>query len=212
MYILGLTGPIASGKSTISQIFAREGIPVIDADTIVYDCYTKGTPVFLQLVERFGASIIDPTSGNINRKSLIEIIKHDSELLKEIEGIVHPQVRLVMKYQLTHAYSNRSKMAVLAVPLMFENKFNELCDSIAVCSCVEEKRYHRFMERQENTQEKWNFISQKQMPMSEYLERSDHIINTDCTTLESEHKTLSIIEQLSGEDGLKWHNEWRNIG
>ncbi|MFT7432855.1 MAG: dephospho-CoA kinase [Alphaproteobacteria bacterium] len=212
MYILGLTGPIASGKSTVAQTFQQESIAVIDADQIVYDCYTAGTPVYEELTATYGKDIVCPSTGSIDRAKLSKIIQADAAQLNVIESIVHPQVRIVMKFQLAHAYSNRSKIIVLAIPLMFENGFNELCDSIVCCSCSLENRHRRFMERPKATEEKWQFITAKQMNDAEYIDRSDFIINTDCSELESAHKTIEITNILSGEDGIVWHDKWRYIG
>lgn len=210
MYILGLTGPLSSGKSTVSNIFKEKDIPVIDADEIVYDCYTANSPVHTALVEKYGQEIV-AKSGDIDRQALVHIIKNKPEDLKFIESIVHPQVRLVMKTQLSHAYSGTRKMAVLAVPLMFDNNFAELCDSVATCSCLDETRHHRFLERDNATEEKWQMITSHQLSNDEYIERSDYIINTDESILQTEHYVLDLIEKLSGEEGHAWHNKWRHI-
>ena len=210
MYILGLTGPLSSGKSTVSKIFQREDIPVIDADEIVYECYKPNTPVHTALVEKYGDTIINDDKS-INRKALVEIIKQNPDELKFIESIVHPQVRLVMKTQLSHAYSKTRNMAVLAVPLMFDNNFNELCDMVATCSCMDETRHHRFLEREGATEEKWKMITSKQLSNDEYIERSDFVINTDESIIQTEHYILGLIEKLSGESGHVWHDKWKKI-
>lgn len=204
MYILGLTGPIASGKTTVSAIFQEQGITVIDADEIAHNCYIAGTPTHANLIKLYGKGIACEKTGTINRISLSKIIQADPMQLKIVESIVHPQVRIEIKKLLCNAYNLKSNIVVLSIPLMFENDFNTWCDSIVCCSCNINTRHQRFMERDTSTEEKWLFINSKQMAAEQYAERSDHIIKTDISKPDSKREILHLIHKLGTSNRKAW--------
>lgn len=195
MLIAGLTGPIASGKSTVEKFIQEQGIPVLDADKVVYKLYQKGSPIVQNLSHLCGQSITD-IHGNVDRTKLSELVRKDSHLLKNIEEIVHPAVRRSIYHWLQAEYEKKSTIVVLSIPLMFDAGFHELCDTVICCIADDKIRKQRFMERPNTTNSKWEIINSKQLSSKQYAEKSDFIIYTD-TELELTHKeTLSIIEKV----------------
>lgn len=195
MLIAGLTGPIASGKSTVEKFIQDQGIPVLDADKVVYQLYQKGSSIVKSLEDLCGQSITDKHE-NVDRATLSELVRKDGNLLKQIEEIVHPAVRRSIYHWLHAEYEKNSTLVVLSIPLMFDAGFHELCDTVICCIADDEIRKQRFMERPNTTTSKWELIKSKQLSSQEYAEKSDFIIHTDTEIKKTQQETLNIIHKV----------------
>jgi dephospho-CoA kinase len=118
MLLVGLTGGIGSGKSTVSAMLAERGAVIVDADAITRQLQEPGTPVFAQMVERFGAGIVGP-DGRLDRPAVAALVFTDVEARKALEAIVHPAVGAVMIEQL-QAQAETDHIVVYDVPLLVE--------------------------------------------------------------------------------------------
>ncbi|MBR3380917.1 MAG: dephospho-CoA kinase, partial [Bacillus sp. (in: Bacteria)] len=127
--VIGLTGGIASGKSTVSQMIKEKGIRVVDADIIAKEAVSKGAPALHQIVQTFGEEVLLP-NGELNRQQLGAIIFSDEEKRKKLNAIVHPEVRKEMLEQRDEGVSNQETFVVLDIPLLFESKLEGLVDRI----------------------------------------------------------------------------------
>ena len=130
MILVGLTGGIGSGKSTVSELLAHRGAVIIDADRITRELQQPGAPLLDELVDAFGADILDP-SGVLDRAVLAGRVFGDAELLKKLNGIVHPAVGREMARQLD-AQKDTDNVVVLDIPLLVENPREGLCGTIVV--------------------------------------------------------------------------------
>lgn len=130
MILLGLTGGIGSGKSTVSALLAGHGAVIIDADAITRELQAPGAPLLTTLAERFGDSIIDP-DGALNRPALAAIAFADPEALKDLNKIVHPAVATEMDRRLKEQ-RDTDNIVVLDIPLLAENPRTGLCGVIVV--------------------------------------------------------------------------------
>lgn len=130
MILLGLTGGIGSGKSTVSSLLAERGAVIIDADAITRELQAPGAPLLKTLAERFGDSIID-SSGALDRAALAAIAFSDPEALKDLNKIVHPAVAAEMDRRMNEV-RNTDKVVVLDIPLLAENPRKGLCGVIVV--------------------------------------------------------------------------------
>lgn len=130
MILIGLTGGIGSGKSTVSSLLAERGAIIIDADAIVRELQAPGQPLLVKLAERFGDSVID-NSGALDRAALAAIAFADPEALKDLNKIVHPAVAAEMDRRLQEQRTTNN-VVVLDIPLLAENPRKGLCGVVVV--------------------------------------------------------------------------------
>jgi len=130
MILVGLTGGIVSGKSTVSKMLTARGAEVIDADMVTRDVQRPGSPVIEQIVERFGSSVVD-SDGALIRPALAEIVFSDADALRDLNKIVHPAVAKEMSRRVEEARTTE-KIVVLDIPLLTENPRKGLQGKIVV--------------------------------------------------------------------------------
>ncbi|HEY8348051.1 MAG TPA: dephospho-CoA kinase [Symbiobacteriaceae bacterium] len=146
MRVIGLTGGIASGKSTVSRMLRELGAPVVDADAIVHELQAPGTPVLAEIAREFGPGVIRP-DGSLDRAALAQVVFRDPERRKALEAIVHPAVRREM-WARVEEYRRQGKPAVvLDVPLLLETGLNRQVDQVWVVYVDPETQLARLMAR-----------------------------------------------------------------
>lgn len=209
MFILGLTGPIATGKSTVSNILKREGALILDADAVVHSLYKAGTEENAH-IQSLVSEKITLENGDIDRGALVKIIKQNPSLLKKIESYIHPQVRKAYK-KILEAQNNKVDIAVIDAALMYEGNLAALCDKVAVCTCALPIRKERALQREGMTEDKFNMIVSKQMPMDDYKKHANFLIRTDIFLSETEHEVLNLIKKIRTEQPSAWPKNWLNI-
>jgi dephospho-CoA kinase len=128
--VVGLTGGIGAGKSTVSALLAERGAVVVDADAITRDLQQPGTPVFEAMVERFGEGIVD-ADGTLDRQALAGIVFNDPDALKALTGIVHPAVGAEITRRLSEE-AETDHVVILDVPLLVESGRSDLAGTIVV--------------------------------------------------------------------------------
>lgn len=144
--IIGITGSIATGKSTVSQYLKDNNFTVIDADVIAKQIVTQGSPILQQLVVAFGKDILQ-NDGQLNRQYLREMIFENEEQRKKLDNIMHPAILRVMQLQ-TQIASINQKLVFWDVPLLFESGFNQYVDKTLVIYTTQDKQLDRLMARQ----------------------------------------------------------------
>jgi dephospho-CoA kinase len=193
--ILGLTGSVGMGKSTVARMFAEEGVPIFDADAVVHRLQgPRG-----ELVAGIEALFPGTTgSEGVDRTSLAERVLAEPEALKRLEALIHPAVaRERESFLAAHA---GAPLVVLDIPLLFEKGGAALVDKIAVASADPEIQRIRTLARPGMTPEKFLRILGHQLPDSEKRARADFIIPTDCSLDETRASVRRIIACL-GESG-----------
>ncbi|QTV11455.1 dephospho-CoA kinase [Bacillus altitudinis] len=173
--VIGLTGGIASGKSTVSQMIKEKGIRVVDADIIAKEAVSKGAPALHQIVQTFGEEVLLP-NGELNRQQLGAIIFSDEEKRKQLNAIVHPEVRKEMLKQRDEGVSNNETFVVLDIPLLFESKLEGLVDRIIVVYTTPELQLSRLMNRNDLSEEEALNRIQSQQPLEEKCQKADRVI------------------------------------
>jgi dephospho-CoA kinase len=151
--IIGITGGIAMGKSTVSAHIRQKGFEVIDADKIVHELQAKGGKLYKILVEEFGEEILIPETGEINRKTLSEIAFKKPESLKRIVEIQHEAIELEIISRLNKARNSKAEFAFFDCALLFENEYEKLCDEVWTVFCSKEKQIERLKARNNLTEE-----------------------------------------------------------
>ncbi|MBS4748257.1 dephospho-CoA kinase [Bacillus altitudinis] len=173
--VIGLTGGIASGKSTVSQMIKEKGIRVVDADIIAKEAVSKGSPALHQIVQTFGEEVLLP-NGELNRQQLGAIIFSDEEKRKKLNAIVHPEVRKELLEQRDEGVSNNETFVVLDIPLLFESKLEELVDRIIVVYTTPELQLSRLMNRNDLSEEEALNRIHSQQPLEEKCQKADRVI------------------------------------
>ncbi|KAF5347981.1 hypothetical protein D9756_010177 [Leucocoprinus leucothites] len=142
MLVVGLTGGIATGKSTVSSVLKSHNVPIIDADIIARQVVLPGAPALRQIVKTFGPEVLLP-DGSLDRKKLGSIIFPDEKKRKQLNSIVHPAVRRAMFWEVVKCWVKGKKWCVLDVPLLIEGPLWKLVGLVVVVYwCVELLRYY----------------------------------------------------------------------
>ncbi|WP_413379158.1 dephospho-CoA kinase [Alkalihalobacillus sp. 1P02AB] len=189
--IIGLTGGIASGKSTVSTYLKQNGIPIVDADKIARKVVEPGEDAYKEIVDTFGEEVIMP-DRTLHRKRLGEIVFNDPIAREQLNKIVHPAVRQGMVQEKNRWLNEGYQTVVLDIPLLFESNLFHLVDKVLLVYVEEHIQLSRLMERDQSTKEAALKRIQAQMPLKDKMERADAIIyNND--TLE---KTYEQVDQL----------------
>ncbi|GIO21712.1 dephospho-CoA kinase [Oceanobacillus sp. J11TS1] len=197
--VIGLTGGIASGKSTVAKMFAALDIPVIDADIIAREVVEPGEESYQKVVEVFGEEILKE-DGSINRPKLGSIIFSDSEKRERLNQIVHPAVRKRVLEKKEYYIRQGEKCIVLDVPLLFESKLTSLVEKTLVVFVVKETQLKRLMERNQlSEQEAWDRI-QSQMPLEEKVKLADELIDNNHSIEESKEQLLDLLKKWGVAD------------
>jgi len=172
-FIVGLTGGIGSGKTTVSNLFAERGITVVDADVIARQVVKPGTPLLAAIHEYFGDNVL-LEDGNLNRRWLREAIFGNQEDKKWLESVMHPAIRNELLSQLRQA---SSEYAILSAPLLIENQLTRFCDRVLVVDVSEEAQYQRTINRDQSNAEQVRKIIESQVSRSTRLKAADDVID-----------------------------------
>lgn len=192
--VIGLTGSIATGKSTVSKMFGEFNIPVIDADQLSRDVVEQGQPAYREIVDTFGEAILQE-NGQIDRKALGRIIFTDDQKRKELNGIVHPEVRKEMLKRRDKYKEEKRKAVVLDIPLLFESELMDYVDVILVVSVDESTQLDRLLERDQSTKEDAEQRIKSQLSISEKRKRADAVIDNNGTIEGSFQQLKDILRQ-----------------
>ncbi len=141
---IGLTGGIASGKTTVSDLFAQYQVPIIDADVLAHQLVQRGQPALQQISAHFGASIL-LDDGALNRAKLRELVFTDAAQRQALEQILHPLIRHSMQQQI--AALSATPYCILSVPLLLETQQTDLVDRVLVIDCPEALQHSRLAAR-----------------------------------------------------------------
>jgi dephospho-CoA kinase len=191
---IGLTGGIASGKSTVSKMLREIGIPVIDADIEARLAVEQGEAAYNDIVRYFGKDILDQ-DGNINREKLGLIVFHDEEKRKALNSFVHPAVRERMLAKVEEAKQNKEKAIVLDIPLLIEGNLQYMADKILLVYVNEETQLQRLMERNHYSKEEALARINSQMPIAEKVKHADKVIDNNGTIAETKQQLEQILAQ-----------------
>jgi len=172
---IGLTGGIASGKSTVARLFAALGVPVIDADQLAREVTARGTALLARIGARFGARFIT-TDGGLDRRALRELVFADPKARADLEALTHPAI--------FEALEQRSAMAegayqVLVLPLLVEKHHEWLVDRVLVVDCEEALQIRRLQARDGSTLDEAQAILAAQASRAARLEAADDVLTND---------------------------------
>ncbi|MBU9721156.1 MULTISPECIES: dephospho-CoA kinase [Bacillaceae] len=196
--IIGLTGGIATGKSTVSKMIMERGIPVVDADIIARQVVEPGTNGFKQIVQAFG-EIVLTEEHTLDRKQLGKLIFNDTNKRKVLNNILHPEIRMEMRRQSDEYLKAGHKTVVLDIPLLIESNLKYMADKILLVYVPQEIQIERLMKRDQSTKEEAMSRINSQMPIDEKKEVADDIIFNDGAIAETEEQLDNILKRWKVE-------------
>ncbi len=196
--LIGLTGSIGMGKTTVGRMFEKEGIPIYNVDAEIHKLYDKGGIAVEPVREAFPEAVID---GKVDRPTLSKMVVGNEKAIKKLESIVHPLVHQDRQDFLENAEKDGHKMAILDVPLIFETGGEERLHKVLVVSAPYEVQKERVLARDDMTLEKFESILARQVPDAEKRDRAHHVIDTHCTEEETHAQVKNLIAVLKDEFG-----------
>jgi len=189
--LIGLTGGIASGKSTVAQRFMDLGVPVIDADVAAREVVAPGKPGLQQVIDRFGSRVVGE-NGELERRALREIIFSDPDARRDLEAILHPLIRAEMDRRAAVAVG---PYIVMAIPLLIEGGSRDRVDRILVVDVDEAVQLQRVMARDHCSAEQAQAILASQAPRTARLAAADDVLPNGGTVTELRQAVDALHQQ-----------------
>ncbi len=195
MLRVGLTGGIATGKTTVASMLRERDVPVLDADPLGHALLEPGQAAYEEAVAAFGKDILD-AYGNVNRAKLGALIFADAEKRARLNQILHPRIlQVVQKWFAALDEPDGPAFAVLEAALLVEANYTSNLDKLIVCWCRPEQQMERLLQRGLSEQEAQQRIA-AQMPLDEKRKRADIVIDCSSSFEETERQVNQTVEQL----------------
>ena len=173
MLQIGLTGGVGCGKSAVAELFAEQGVPVIDADQLAREAVAPGEPALQEIRQRFGAGIL-LANGQLDRRQLRRIVFHDDQARLDLEAILHPRIRALMQQQLA---TLSAPYAILSIPLLLETGQQQTVQRILVVDCPPDLQIRRVCERDGVDPQQARGILHAQCSRQDRLSAADDVID-----------------------------------
>ena len=175
---IGLTGGIASGKSTVANLFSDLGVEILDADDIAHSITSKQGSAYDKIVKHFGKDVLRQ-DNELDRKKLRTIIFNNSELRKDLEQIIHPEVHSIINKQ---TFESQEPYQIIVIPLLIETGYQDFVDRVLIIDCSLETQLARLMNRDDEKLESASKIVANQIERKERLKFADDIIENEKNT------------------------------
>lgn len=192
--IVGLTGGIASGKSTVSQMILELGFPIVDADIVAREVVEIGEDTYTQLIDSFGKEILHEDK-TLNRQALGNIIFHDEEKRLLLNSIMHPAIRQRIQQQKNNYLEDGCDTVFLDIPLLLEGEETYGTDKILVVSVTSELQLERLMKRNHLSEVDAKARISSQMSLNEKVSLADAVIDNSGTMEESKKQLINILQK-----------------
>lgn len=198
MLIVGLTGGIATGKSTVAGIFEELGAYRIDTDRLARIAVEPHQPAWEEIIRTFGGGVLD-SSGALDRKKLAAIVFPEPEKREILNKLTHPLIRALLRKELALARERGIDLALVEVPLLYEAGFDCEVDCVIVVKTTEKTQLSRLLSREHLTEEAASLRIQAQMPLEEKVIRADYIIDNDGSPAATRERVEEIWQLLRQE-------------
>jgi dephospho-CoA kinase len=195
MLLVGLTGNIASGKSTVSQMLSERGATIIDADVLARRAVERGTPAYQRIVARWGDAVLAP-DGHLDRAALRGIVFSDPQELEDLNAIVHPEVERMRDALVEEARERGDRIVVCDIPLLFERHLGENFDRIILVDAPRPVRLQRLVKERGLREAEAQDMITAQMPAELKRARADIVIDNDGTLTKLEQDVAAAWATL----------------
>lgn len=195
MLRVGLTGNVASGKSTVADAWRRAGARVIDADALAREAVAPGSPGLAAVRRRFGSDVFD-AAGALDRAALRRIVFADPDARRDLEAIVHPEVARLRTRDEDAARAAGETLVIHEIPLLYEAGLGRELDLVVVVHASDETRLERLTTRRKLGEAEARSMMASQMPAEAKLERADIVIRNDDTVGALERRALEVLAEL----------------
>lgn len=195
MKLVGLTGGIASGKSTVAAILRRLGASVINADELAREVVQPGEDAWKEILDTFGPDILHDDK-TLDRKKLRKIVFENPAVRKELEGIIHPRVRALAEKRIRELAGAGCSVIVYEVPLLFEAQIHLWLRPVILVACDVETQKQRLLQRDHVTELEAQQHLDAQMSLEEKRKLADYIIENDSDLKELEQKVNDVLQQI----------------
>ncbi|MDA7027189.1 dephospho-CoA kinase [Bacillus sp. CLL-7-23] len=192
--VIGLTGGIASGKSTVAHMFQKRGITVVDADLIAKEVVEKGKAAYQKIIEVFGEKVL-LDNGEVDRKKLGTLVFTNEDKRKQLNEIVHPEVRKAMIKQRDQAIQANEQFVVLDIPLLYESGLESLTDKVLVVWVPKHLQLERLMKRNQLTEEEAKNRINAQLSLDEKKEKADVVIDNSGSLENTKQQFEELFDQ-----------------
>lgn len=189
--IIGVTGGIASGKSTVSEYLRKMGHPVICADEIARDQTKKGKPAIKKIVAVFGKGILS-APGELNRKKLGHIVFTSEKNRKKLENILHPLVRKKIKSEIIQLKKRKIQIVFIDAPLLFESGLSKICDQVLCVATTRQHQIQRLKKHRNMSHRHATKRIQSQWPLSKKVKLSNWVLYNKTT----KRKLFSDLDKI----------------
>jgi dephospho-CoA kinase len=192
--VIGLTGGIASGKSTVAQILVELGAPIVDADVLARRVVEPGQPAYLDIVREFGRGVLR-ADESLDRKALAEVVFADEAKRRRLNAITHPRIAAASQEETARHIAAGAPVVFYEAALLVENRIHEMLDGLVVVSAPEAEQLRRLMRRDGLDEAAARARLAAQLPLEEKLKVATHVID-NAGTMES---TRAQVERLYRE-------------
>ncbi len=196
MYILGITGGIATGKSTVTKMLADLGAPTVSADAVARELLAPGTPTTWEVLAAF-PSCAAPEPGTIDRRALAKIIFADANARKRLEVLTHPPIIAALRAQIAEwRQSSTARAAAAEIPLLYEVGSEHDLDGVVVAACSGPLQVARLCARDGIAEDEARRQVDAQWPLAEKIARADYVITTDLGLEDTRRQVSALWEKL----------------
>jgi len=207
MYVLGLTGSIAAGKSRVARCFEGFATPVFDSDAAVHRLLRGPSPLVDSVVAAFPG--VDDGAGGVDRKALGQRVFADEAALRRLEGLIHPAVQTAQRRFLEACCRERQPLVVLDIPLLFETGAERRLDAVMVVDVHPRLHRQRALARPGMTEARLDAILNKQMPAAEKRRRGDVVLRSGYDRGHVAAEVAGVIRATRHRPGRAWPDRWR---
>lgn len=191
---VGLTGGIATGKSTVAEFFRARGIPVVDADQVARDVVMPGQPALTEVVKTFGAEVLD--GDVLDRKKLGSLVFGDEDARKKLNAIIHPRIAMESQRQLGEASKLDVPYVLYEAALLVENKIHKAFAALVVVSVPEAVQLERLVQRDASDEDAARARIASQLSLADKEALADYLVMNDGTLEETEAQVQEVHEAL----------------
>lgn len=192
---IGLTGGIATGKSTVSAMFKALGIPVLCADEAAHAVTLPGERAYTKIVKSFGRGIVNP-NGTLDRTALAAIVFSDATRRAKLESIVHPEVRRRINLEIARLKRAREPIVVLDIPLLFETSWDVFCDATVCVVAPRESQIERLVKNRKMSRREALARIGAQMPLRDKARFADYVLKNNGTKAALQKQVVNLASEL----------------